>query len=104
MALSWAHPCKSEQRLPGLTSAAPGHSGVTKRGNCLPCKIVRKSYIFRVFRKAYHVNQVTEEKVFDFLCVAVCKLCELSFPAVKEIKIVVVALRGVVNVVCCGFI
>ena len=43
-----------------------------------------------------------EEKVFDCLCVAVCKLCELRFPAVKVIKIVVVAaaaLRGVVNVV-----
>ena len=69
--------------------------------SCPPCKIVRKSYILRVFLKAYQINQVTEEKVFDFLCVTVCKLCECKFPAVKEIKIVVVAsaaLRGVVNV------
>ena len=51
---------------------------------CLaPCKIVHKSYIFRVFLKAYQINQVTEEKVFDFLCVIVCKLCERRFPAVK---------------------
>ena len=66
-----------------------------------PCKIVHKSYIFRVFLKAYQINHVLEEKVFDFLCVAVCKLCERRFPAVKVIKIVVVAtaaLRGVVNV------
>ena len=75
-------------------------------GNCPPvlppCKIVHRSYIFRVFLKAYHINQLTEEKVFDFLYVTVCKLYECRFPAVKEIKIVVVAtaaLRGVVNVV-----
>ena len=70
--------------------------------SCLPCKIVRKSYIFRVFLKACQFNQVTEEKVFDFLCVTVSKLCERRFPAVKVIKIVVVAtaaLRGVVHVV-----
>ena len=70
--------------------------------SCPPCKIVHKSYIFRVFLKAYQINQVTEEKVFDFLCVTVCKLRERRFPAVKVIKIVVVAavaLRGVVNVV-----
>ena len=70
--------------------------------SCPPCKIVHKSYIFRVFLKAYQINQVTEEKVFDFLRVTVCKLCERKFPAVKLIKIVVVAtpaLRGVVKVV-----
>ena len=70
--------------------------------SCPPCKIVHKSFIFRVFLEAYQINQVTEEKVFDFLCVTVCKLRERRFPAVKVIKIVVVAavaLRGVVNVV-----
>ena len=64
--------------------------------------MVHKSYIFRVFLKAYQINQVTEEKVFDFFCVTMCKLCERRFPSVKVIKIVVVAtaaLRGVVNVV-----
>ena len=70
--------------------------------SCPSCKIVRKSYIFRVFLEAYQINQVREEKVFDFLCVEVCKLCERRFPAVKVIKIGAVAtaaLRGVVKVV-----
>ena len=68
--------------------------------SCPPCKIVHKSYIFRVFLKAYQINQVTDEKVFDFLCVTMCKLSERRFPAVKVMKIVATAaLRGVVNVV-----
>ena len=70
--------------------------------SCPPCKIVHKSYIFRVFLKAYQINQVTEEKVFNFFFVTVCKLCERRFPSVKVIKIAVVAsaaLRGVANVV-----
>ena len=66
------------------------HSNVTKGGgggggNCLLCKIVHKSYIFRVSLKAYQINQVTEEKVFDFFDVTVCKLYERRFPPVKVI-------------------
>ena len=34
-----------------------------------PCKIVHKSCIFCIFLKAYQINQVTEEKVFNFFCV-----------------------------------
>ena len=70
--------------------------------SCPPCEIVHKSYIFRVFLKACQINQVSEEKAFHFLCVTVYKLCEPRFPAVKVIKIVVIAtaaLRGVVKVV-----
>ena len=54
--------------------------------SCPPCKIVHKSYIFRVFLKAYQINQVTEEKVFDFLCVTVCKLRERRFPRCESDK------------------
>ena len=53
-------------------------------GDCPPCKIVHKSYIFHVFLQAYQINEVTKEKVFDFLCVTVCKLCERRFPAVSD--------------------
>ena len=70
--------------------------------SCPPYKIVHKSYIFRVFLRAYQINQVTEKKVFDFFDGTVCKLYEPRFPPVKVIKMAVVALaalRGVVNVV-----
>ena len=64
------HPPNAQHRF------APLSSVVTKWGNCptscTPCKIVHKSYIFRVFIKAYQINQVTEEKVFVLLCVTVC--------------------------------
>ena len=38
---------------------------------CPPVKLYIKVIFFCVFLKAYQINQVTEEKVFDFLCVTV---------------------------------
>ena len=88
--------------LNSVSAGGATKGGATSKMSCPPCKIGHKRYIFRVFLKAYPINQVMEENVFDFLYVTVSKLYEGRFPAVKGIKIVVVAiaaLRGLVKVV-----